>query len=186
MELIPTLKIGWLNGWLLLGLLSLTEGIFFLLSPRQVVARLFDRSGWDQKQVTFTVVGKLSALICIILFILTPLKIGSPVYYLGVCLVLLGLAGLVKALFDFKNTPLDLPVTQGLYKVSRHPQIFMSSVVLLGICLAIGSWLALLAFLVARLFEHYGILAEEQVCLKQYGEAYRVYMKQVPRYFIIF
>lgn len=186
MEFIPTFKIGWLNGWLLLGLLCLTEGVFFLLSPKQVVERLFDRSGWSQQQATFTVIGKLFAFVCIILFILTPLKIGLPVFYLGICLVLLGLTGLVKALYDFNNTPLDLPVTHGLYKVSRHPQIFMSSVVLLGICLAIGSWLALLAFLAARLFEHYGLLAEEQVCLKQYGETYQVYMEKVPRYFMIF
>ena len=186
MELFPALKIGWLNGWLLLGLLSLTEGIIFLVFPKRVVARLFDRSGWSREQAVFTVIGKLLALLCIILFILTPLKTGSPVFYLGLCLVVSGLVGLVKALFDFKNAPLDLPVTQGLYKVSRHPQIFMSSVVLLGICFAIGAWPALLAFLAARLLEHYGILAEEEVCLKQYGEAYQVYMKQVPRYFVFF
>jgi protein-S-isoprenylcysteine O-methyltransferase Ste14 len=186
MELTPVLKIGWLNGWLLLGLLALTEGTFFLLSPKPVVARLFDRSGWSQKQATFTVIGKLFALVCIILFFFTPLKIGSFFFYLGICLVVLGLVGLVKALFDFKNTPLDLPVTQGLYKVSRHPQVFMASVVLLGICFAIGSWPAFIAFVGARVCEHSGILAEEQVCLKQYGEPYRVYMEQVPRYFVFF
>lgn len=186
MELNPALNIGLLNGWLLLGLLGLTEGIFFLLSPKQVVARLFDRSGWSRKQEVFTVIGKLFALGCVILIILTPLKLGSPVFILGACLVVLGLAGLVKALFDFKNTPLDLPVTRGFYKVSRHPQVFMSSMVVLGICLAIGSWLALFAFLGARLFGHYGIVAEEDVCLKQYGETYRDYMKQVPRYFAFF
>jgi len=186
MEVIPALNIGWLNGWLLLGLLALTEGIFFLLSPKQVVARLFDRSGWSRKQAVFTMIGKLFALGCIVLIILTPLKPGSPVFIIGTCLVALGLAGLVKALFDFKNTPLNVPVTQGLYKVSRHPQIFMSSVVLLGICIAIGSWLALFAFLGARFLEHYGILAEEEVCLKQYGEAYQAYMEQVPRYFVFF
>jgi len=30
------------------------------------------------------------------------------------------------------------------------------------------------------------ILAEEEVCLKQYGEAYRDYLKLVPRYFLFF
>jgi protein-S-isoprenylcysteine O-methyltransferase Ste14 len=186
MELIPILKIDWLNGWLLLGLLGLTEGIFFLLSPKHVVTRLFDRSGWSRKQAVFTVIGKLFALVCVVLIILTPLKLGSPVFLIGTSLVVLGLAGLVKALFDFRNTSLDQPVTRGLYKVSRHPQVFMSSVVLLGISLAIGSWPALFAFLGARLFGHYGILAEEEVCLKQYGETYRAYMEQVPRYFAFF
>jgi len=58
----------------LLGLLGLTDGILFLLFPRQVVARLFDRSGWSHKQAVFTVIGKLLALVCLALIVVTPLK----------------------------------------------------------------------------------------------------------------
>jgi protein-S-isoprenylcysteine O-methyltransferase Ste14 len=101
-------------------------------------------------------------------------------------LIALGLIGLVKALFDFRNTPLDQPVTRGIYRVSRHPQIFMTSVVLLGTCIAIGSWIALFMLIAARVFSHLGILAEEEACLKQYGDAYRAYMNRVPRYFVFF
>jgi protein-S-isoprenylcysteine O-methyltransferase Ste14 len=176
MEIIPSLRIGWLNGRLLLGLLGLTEGIFFLLSPKQVVARFFDRSGWSQRQAYFTVISKLFALVCVVLIVLTPLKLGSPVLVIGSLLVALGLMGLVKAIFDFRNTPFDQPVTRGIYKISLHPQIFMSSVVLLGIGITIGSWPALFMFLGARLFGHFGIIAEEEVCLKKYRDAYRVYM----------
>jgi protein-S-isoprenylcysteine O-methyltransferase Ste14 len=184
MELIPDLRIGWLNGWLAVVLLGLTEGILFLAFPKKVVARLFDRSGWSQRQRAFTIAGKLCALGCLILFALTPLKAGSLVFVVGAILVTLGLIGLVKALFDYKNTPLDEPVTRGLYRVSRHPQIVMASVVLLGTCIAIGSWPALVLLVVARLLEHLGIVAEEEVCLKQYGDAYRAYLKRVPRYFV--
>jgi protein-S-isoprenylcysteine O-methyltransferase Ste14 len=31
-----------------------------------------------------------------------------------------------------------------------------------------------------------GILAEERVCLAQYGETYRKYMERVPRYLLLF
>ena len=98
----------------------------------------------------------------------------------------LGLIGLAKALFDFKDTPFDEPVVRGMYRVSRHPQIVMSSVVLLGACIAIGSSAALLLLVAARGFSHLGILAEEEVCLKRYGDSYHAYMKRVPRYFVIF
>ncbi len=185
MELAPTLRIGWLNGWLALALLVLTDGIAFLVFPKSVVARLFDRSGWSQKQVAFTVAGKLCALACLALIVLTPLKVGGYVLGVGACLVAVGLAGLVKALVDFKNTLPGEPVTRGLYQISRHPQIVMSSLVLLGACIVIGSWLAMGLWAAARLLEHFGILAEEEICLKQYGDAYRAYMKQVPRYFIL-
>jgi protein-S-isoprenylcysteine O-methyltransferase Ste14 len=183
MELFPVLKIGWLNGWLVLILLSLTEGILFLVFPKKVVTRLFDRSGWNQKQQIFTIAGKLCAFVCLILITLTPLKIGTLVFIIGTILITLGLIGLIKALWDFSKTPLDEPVIHGLYKISRHPQIVTSTLVILGACLAIGSWPALALLVLARLLEHFGIVAEEEVCLKQYGDAYRIYLQRVPRYF---
>jgi protein-S-isoprenylcysteine O-methyltransferase Ste14 len=186
MALFPTLKIDWFNGWLALALLGLTDGILFLVFPKKVVTRLFDRSGWSQKQRGFTIAGKLCALICLVLITLTPLKTVSPVFMIGAALVALGLIGLVKALFDFKNTPLDEPVTRDLYRASRHPQIVTSSLVILGAGIAIGSWLALAFWLAARLLEHLGIVAEEEVCLKRYGEAYGDYLKRAPRYFVFF
>jgi len=185
-ELMPALRFGWLNGWIFLVLLVLTDGILFLVFPKKVVARLFDRSGWSDKQIAFTVLGKLCALLCLILIIFAPLKVGSFVFVIGAVVTAMGLIGLAKALFDFKNTPVDEPVTHGIYRVSRHPQIVMSSVVILGACIAIGSWAALLLLVAARVFSHLGILAEEEVCLKQYGDSYRTYMEQVPRYFVIF
>lgn len=186
MELFPELKIGWLNGWLAIVLLGLTDGMLFMAFPKKVVKRLWDRSGWSQKQQLFTVAGKLAALACLALLILTPLKIGSPICAVGAFLIALGLLGVVKALFDFTNTPLDEPVTRGLYRLSRHPQIVMSSLVILGGCIAVGSWTAVVFWAIARLLEHFGILAEEQKCLEQYGDSYRAYLKQVPRYFLVF
>lgn len=184
MELVPTLKIGWLNGWILLCLLCLIEGFLLIVFPKDVVTRLFDRSGWDKKQRTFTVIGKLFSLACLILIILTPLKIGSSALVMGTILYILGLVGLIIAILNFRNTPLGQPVTGGLYRLSRHPQILMLFVLFVGICVAIGSWLALLVLMISRLVQHLGILAEEEVCLERYGDSYRAYMKRVPRYFL--
>lgn len=182
MELLPRMAFGWLNGWLLLALLGLTDGILFLIFPREVVARLFDRSGWSDRQIVLTVIGKLFALACLFLIIFTPLKIGSPVFVTGVIIVVLGLTGLVKALVDFRNATPDGPVTRGIYRVSRHPQILMSSLVILGVCIAVGSWLAVLFLVLARVFGHFSIVAEEEVCLEQYGESYRLLRPDTIQY----
>lgn len=186
MELCPELRFGLLNGWIVLVLLVLTDGLCFLIFSRDVVKRLFDRSGWSQKQVTFTVLGKLCALVCLVLLILTPLKIGRPVFVIGAAVTVLGLVGLATALVNFAGTPFGQPVERGIYRISRHPQIVMSSIVLLGGMIAIGSWSAVLAFATARILSHLGIVAEEEICLKQYGDAYRTYMQRVPRYFLFF
>ncbi|NQE52680.1 hypothetical protein C5S29_03735 [ANME-1 cluster archaeon GoMg3.2] len=179
MELIPALEIGWLNGWILLCLLCLIEGILLKAFPKDVVARLFDRSGWSKTQIAFTVIGELLALVCLVLIIFTTLKIGSNVFIIGTILYTLGLAGLIIGLFNFKNTPLDQPVTRGLYRISRHPQVLMLFVLFFGICIAIGSWLALFILIISKLFLHFGILGEEKACLEQYGDSYRAYMKRV-------
>jgi protein-S-isoprenylcysteine O-methyltransferase Ste14 len=156
----------------------------FLAFPKKVVRRLFDRSGWSRQQKAFTVVSKLCALICLVLITLTPLKVGSMVFIIGAILIAVGLMGLIKALFDFNNTPLDKPVTRGIYKISRHPQIVMASVVLAGACIAIGSWPAMVMLITARVLGHLGIIAEEEICLKQYEDAYRAFMKRAARYFV--
>jgi protein-S-isoprenylcysteine O-methyltransferase Ste14 len=89
-------------------------------------------------------------------------------------------------MLNFKDTPLDQPVAKGIYKLSRHPQIVSLLFLFLGICVAIGSWLAVFALLLSKLLQHFGILAEEEICLRQYGEPYRIYLKQIPRYFLFF
>jgi protein-S-isoprenylcysteine O-methyltransferase Ste14 len=87
-------------------------------------------------------------------------------------------------MMNYKDTPLDQPVSKGVYMFSRHPQIVAVTIVFVGICLAIGSWPALFTLLMSRGLQHFGILAEEEICLKRYGEPYRAYMEKVPRYFL--
>ncbi len=89
-------------------------------------------------------------------------------------------------MLNFKDTTLDQPVVKGIYKLSRHPQIASLFFLFLGICVAIGSWLTVFALLISKLLQHFGILAEEEICLRQYGGPYRIYLKQIPCYFLLF
>lgn len=184
MELFPELGLGWLNGWLPLGLLYLIFGVLLAIFPKDVVRRLYDKSGWRPRPRILRIAGKLFALVLFGLVIFTPLKVGDNLLILGSILFALGLAGLTIALFNFKDTPFDQPVTGGLYGVSRNPQILALSIALLGICIATGSWAATFLLIVTQLFSHARILAEEESCLGQYGDSYRDYMKRVPRYFL--
>ena len=186
MELFPRLELGWLNGWIPLGLLYMVFGILMATFPKNVVKRLYDKSDRGPSPLALRITGKLIAIVCFGLIIFTPLKVGDNVFVLGGILFALGLAGLIIALFNFKNTPLDQPVTRGFYEISRNPQIFSITISLLGICIATGSLAATFLLIVALFFSHSRILAEEKACLTQYGDSYRNYMKRVPRYLLFF
>ena len=188
MELITALQIGWLNGWTLACLLYLIYGAFLMIFPKDVRARLFyyDRSHWSRKQRAFYIIGRASVLAYLVLITLTPLRIGTGVFIPGIILFALGLVGFIITLSDFKNTLHNQPATEGLYRISRHPQVLMLFILSVGICIAIGSWLALLILIISKFFGHFRTLAEEKVCLEQYGDSYRAYMKCVRRYFLFF
>ena len=186
MELIPALKIGWLNGWILICLLYVIYGFLLKIFPKDVVARLYDRSGRSKRHKVIILIGSLLVFIYFVLIIFTPLKIGSGVFVLGIVVFIFGLSGFVIALFNFKNAPPDQPITSGLYTISRHPQQLMFFITFIGVCIAIGSWIALFIQLLSSILLHTRVVAEEKACLARYGESYLNYMNNVPRYFLWF
>ena len=139
MELFPALELGWLNGWILIFLLYLTYGILLLTFPKHVIARLYDRSGRTKRQKMLIFIGALLAFVYFILAIYTPLKVGHYVFIPGITLFIFGLSGFIVALINFKNTPVDQPATEGLYRFSRNPQQLSFFITFIGISVAMGS-----------------------------------------------
>jgi len=186
MELFPNLEIGLINGWILIVLFFGAYGIMLIFFPKKAIARLYDRSGQRNDQVLRRLFVVILVLLWLILVSLTPLKIGDVVFVIGISIYSLGLIGFIVALDNFNNTPVDQPVTSGLYKISRHPQQLAVSVSFLGIGIAIGSWPVFAFMVLGVIGAHNKILAEEEACLKQYGESYKNYMERIPRYFLFF
>ena len=186
MRLFPVLKFGLFNGWLLVAIFYLVFGVLLLLFPRPVVARLYDRSGQKAPKKVQRVLGLFLFVAWLFLLILTPLRYGDMVFAVGLTFYVLGLAGFVVALLNYADTPVDQPVTSGLYRISRHPQQFMISISFLGISIAMGSWLGFLLIWMGIIAAHSKVTAEERACLRLYGESYRNYMDRVARYFLFF
>jgi len=186
MELTPILRLGWLNGWLFLAFLTMVSWGGLVIVPRSVSKKLLDRSGFNKSQKILLITSKIIAIYLIVLVILTPLKIGSIEFIIGLILFLFGLAGLTIAMLNYKNTPLNQPVTSGIYRISRHPMNFMQTVSILGTCIAIGSWIAMFILILAKIPAHFITIAEEESCIRKYGDSYREYIKRTPRYFLFF
>jgi len=187
MELLPTLEFGLLNGWILLGILYLELAIAMAALPRPVVNRLYDRSDWNREKMPYVMLGKLFSLASIFLIIFSPLKMDTAVFYLGLVLLGLGLIGLAVALVNYKNAPLGRPATNGFYRFSRNPQIVSLATSFFGMGFAVGSWLIMATLFISFIFQYFFLIREEErACLTQYGDAYREYMEQVPRFLLIF
>jgi protein-S-isoprenylcysteine O-methyltransferase Ste14 len=186
MEPFPSLKIGLINGWVLIFFFFGVYGITLIFFPKKAIARLYDRSGQRNHQALRRFFGVILVLLWLVLVSLTPLKISNAVFMVGMTLFSIGLIGFVFALINFKNTPVDQPVTKGLYRISRHPQQLAVSISFLGISIAIGSWIAFALMIAGVIGGHNKILAEEEACLEQYGESHKNYIERIPRYFMFF
>lgn len=182
MELFPELRLGLANGWLPLAVFYLVYGLLLLTMPSSVRQRLYDRTGWTEKQRYASAIGLPFALIGLLLIIITPLKLSRPIFPIGLAIYLLALIAFVRSISDFRNTPEGQPATEGMYRWSRNPQWVAFSLVVLSTALMVGS-LAAIGFLSIRIaLNHFRILGEERRCISIYGDTYLEYMKRVPRY----
>jgi len=186
MEFFLQFELSIFGGWILL----LIEWSIPLLALRLVSPefrkRLLDRSHFSKKQKKYLIISKVFALILLIIIIFTPLSLNSPEFYIGLTFFIIGIVCLIYALISYIKTPLNEPVTTGLYKISRHPQDTMIFVAFFGICLCIGSLGAILLLFIGKMFKHFSVLAEEEACIAIYGESYKEYMEKIPRFFIFF
>ena len=186
MSLFPPLSLGWLNGWLPIAVFYSSFLFLLKLFPKETVDRLYDDSGWTLDMARPAKIGLPFALAAMVLILFSPLKIGQPVFSIGLALALVGQAGFIYSLHSFNITPLDEPVTDGLYRISRNPQWVTFAVVMLGFSLMVGSWTVMALLAVRIVMNHFRILGEERALEEQYGESYRDYKNAVPRYLIFF
>ncbi len=186
MTLFPIFRLGLWNLWLPTLGFYLIFGLLLWIFPLEVVRRLYDRSYWTPEQHRRSRLPKLLGLVMLILEIFIPIRPGLSSFWPGLGIYLLGLIGVVWALITYRLTPLDQPVTAGLYRVSRNPQWVSLVWIFFGTTILSGSWFVIGLVILMAAVGHYRILAEENACLIQYGDSYQTYLNQVPRYFLFF
>ena len=85
-------------------------------------------------------------------------------------------------MINFYATPVDKPITEGVYRISRNPMYFGNFLIFVGTGIACSSWVFLLLTIISVILSDKGVIAEERWCLEKYGEAYRKYMKRTPKW----
>lgn len=186
MSFIPAFEIGFWNAWILC--IVLYAAVFVPLSMNnEIVEKRMEGEpkGSEQKKST-RIVNVITHVIImpltLIYSIFLPLQLGTWWFYIGLLIYLLGLIMVLLVSISFASAPLDEPLSEGIYAISRHPQYFGFFLAYAGIGIACASWVLLLCALVWILSWQFGIEEEERIQLEKYGDAYRQYMNRTPRW----
>ena len=163
MSLIPAFEIGLWNAWWFM--VCTLIPVFFLFMP--LVARgqkegTAFTANFSKMQKNAFSSNQLIYFILVIYSIFVPLKLGTVWFYVGLPVFLIGLITYIMLTVNFVTTPLDRPVTTGIYRYSRHPSYVTMLPVLLGVGIASASWIFLLLSIVTQIIHPLFVEAEER------------------------
>ncbi len=180
MSIIPVFELGLWNAWILIIPLMIYwfSGIKFLFSKRMSKTPSFKR----RKDIIISQVLVIGMFFSFFYSIFVPLKLGTIWFYIGLLVYLAGMVLVTVAMIDFATTPIDKPVTKGIYRYSRNPMFIGFFLVYFSIAIACISWVYLVLTILFISIMIYLSPFEEVITLGQYGKAYREYMKITPKW----
>jgi len=183
MSLIPAFEIGVWNAWIFM-----IWPWVAMLAVRLVGLDVYRRASGQPEMKTshqYRVVSAVSMVIdtmAVAYSIFLPLKLGTIWFYVGLAIFLTGLVVLTTATVNFATTPMDVPITRGIYHYSRHPLYLASLLIYFSVGIASASWVFLLVFVVQSVSIRISAVGEERYCLEKYGKGYREYIDKTPRW----
>jgi protein-S-isoprenylcysteine O-methyltransferase Ste14 len=186
-SLIPAFELGVWNLWIFM-----VAWVFFHIVPftwpifRYDIKAMFKKGGASPPyNKTEKIISNLGMAVWVILFIYSiflPLPLGTPLLYAGIALFVVGLIIIEIARIAWTTTPVDEPITKGIYCYSRHPTYIGVFVQYIGIGIASASGLFLLLIVIQIALSASVVAAEERFCCENYGDTYRKYMNGTPRW----
>ena len=179
MSLTPAFEIGLWNAWIPV-LYPQLIFIFGILAKREMLKRgLPDYTKAERK--IYRVISAMYYL-AIVYSIFLPLELGTVWFYIGLPIFLLGEVIFTLAAVSFGTTPIDKPVTRGIYHHSRHPLYLAQYLIFIGVSIASASWVFLLFAISFTILQHILTIPEERTCLAKYSDSHREYMNKTPKY----
>jgi len=182
-SLIPAFELGLWNVWILM---------LLVLMPLPLVVFLrkgtFKKTASIHASVLIKTDNKIFIFSKVIMFslfiysIFLPLQLESIWFSIGLPIYLLGLIFQTIAWVNVTTSPVDEPITKGLYRYSRHPMYVSLPFIFIGASIASASWLFLVLSIMLIITHFYNAIPEERECLEVYRNTYREYMNRTPRW----
>jgi protein-S-isoprenylcysteine O-methyltransferase Ste14 len=187
MSLKPAFEIGLWNAWILWIILFLTMIIPNFFMSKEAKIRTNKAAQFVPFNKKIEKVLALSTHVIIMPFsmiysIFLPLQMGTAWLYIGLVVFILSLVISLMSTISFANTPVDKPVTSGIYRISRNPIYLSGFLMFIGISIATVSWIIFLCGILWLVLFHIVLPSEEHFLLEKYGDSYHEYMDKTPKW----
>lgn len=185
MDLLPSLSLEIYNAFWFSLLFIATNIIVLKISPKHYKQRVLQFP--KQQKTVHKLVSMINFMLfqgLILLVIFVPVRFHTPCFLPGLIIFLLGYLAYLTSLLNYASSNPEKPVTKGIYHYSRNPQQLATIVMWIGIGFITACCLIIIISLIQLITMYPTFLAQEQSCIRQYGEAYKKYMQKTPRYFV--
>jgi protein-S-isoprenylcysteine O-methyltransferase Ste14 len=181
MSPIPAFEIGVWNAWIFMFYHFVPPALLTLIY-RGTFKKISGAVPYSKTEKKMSILVERISALALIYSIFLPLKLGTIWFYIGLPVCLIGIIMHTIASVNFATTPLDQPITKGLYRYSRHPMYLAFFVISIGVSIASASWIFLLFSVVFAILSFILAIPEERFCLGKYSDIYREYMNRTPRW----
>jgi len=180
MSFIPDFELGLWNAWILIVPLIVLwiSGVKFLFSKRMPGTAPPSK----RKDKILTNLMVIIMFGSFIYSIFMPIKLATIWFSTGLVIYLVGLVLIAITMINFATTPMNKPVTKGIYRYSRNPMFIGWFLLYFGIAIACISWVYIVITLSFVLIMAYLSPFEESITLEHYGKAYKEYMERTPKW----
>ena len=186
MSFIPTFKIGLWNAWIFLVLLIFPSFIVPLINKEKWEKWAEGDPSWSEmgkaQKTVFVITHMIILPLTLIYSIFLPLKLGTWWFIAGLIIFIPAFLIILLFINLYLTAPPEKPITKSIYAFSRHPGYLSFFLGCVSIGIACASWVFLLCAIIWIIVWNNGIVFEERILIKKYGNAYKEYMDRTPRW----
>ncbi len=162
------------NLWILSAIFLVISTGIILLFPKHNIKKFTEVPDIGIK----TKLNKFSYYLILFISVFIPIKQNTLWFYFGSIIFLAGIVLYTVSMFYFAISEYNLPVTQGIYKIFRHPVYISFFLITAGMITAGTSGFLLIVTILHFYTLIFIIKEEEKECEKKYGNLYIEYKQK--------
>jgi len=176
--------IGMLYGWIYILFFVFVNIILMFIYLKHYTKRIFTIPEFtNAKEKIFSIIYAFFFNSTMVLVCFLPISTGINLY-IGLAIYIISLFVVISALYFYAKTEPSKPVTNGIYKLSRHPQQVFCCIMIIGIGIMVLNIIVIISGIIQLFLMYPSLVAQENYCIKKYGDDYQKYLFNSPRYFL--